>query len=277
MMDFNPYSWPIGIGLCAFDLLVFIPLSCHILPGTMAPGSRALVAASLTFAAITLAMLTALVGQDVDPFPFGASYSFMLMVLCTEVWFREDPELLNGSIFGGYPAYLFRRPGGAATKAPVPMAPYTRVFGTWHAGGVCFCFFIHVLACDFPLAQKAQTSLACGLLWAIWAAINQRRSIYGADQFCQMGVLFHSLTGPGCGLCSYWMLIFWHNNRALGSWTGSERVLLGTFAFYTLCVVTAWLNGRFKFAEKSGNSITEVDENARLAAGENKSESYQST
>jgi len=232
-------SWQIALGLFAADVLVIIPVSCHMLPGPMTPGSRTLIAATLLFALITLATLIALVDHDVDPYPYSTIYALALMVLCVEVWFREDPQLINGSRLKGFPLFIFHQPGAAGTKATVPMASYTRVFGAWHAGGVCLCFFMHVLANDFPLAQKAQTSLALGLLWVTWGAINQWRSIYGAAQFCQMGIMFHSLTGLGCGLCGYWMLAFWYNNRTPGSWTGSESVLLGSFSLYVLCAV-AW-------------------------------------
>jgi hypothetical protein len=237
----NPNSNLVGLCLVAFELVALIPLSCHIFPGPMAPGSSTLIAATLTFAVVTTLKLKVLMEHDIDPFAYGTWYSFALMVLCVEVWFREDPSLFNGSKFtNGYPTYLFRQPGATQTKALVPMSGYTRVFGAWHAGGVCFCFFMHVLGSDFPRAQKAPTALALGLLWFIWAAINQWRSIYGAAQFCQMGILFHGLTGPGCGMEAYWMLHFWHQNRIPGDLTHAESVLLGTVAAFVLCTV-AWL------------------------------------
>jgi len=206
----------------------------------MVPGSSTLIAATFTFAVIVAVMLKVLMEYSIDPFAYGAWYSFALMVPCVEVWFREDPGLINGSTFKGYPVYMFHQPGGNGTKAIVPMPGYTRIYGSWHAGGVCLCFFMHVLGSDFPLEQKAQTALALGILWAIWAAINQWRSIYGAAQFCQMGILFHSLTGPGCGLCAYWMLHFWLMNRTPGSFTGGEYILLGTVAVLVFCTA-AWL------------------------------------
>lgn len=239
-VQFHPNSNLIGFCLVATELLALIPLSCHLFPGPMAPGSSALVAATLTFAVLAAAMLKLLVENDVDPFAYGTWYSFALMVLCVEVWFREDPELFNGSRLKGYPTYLFHQPRADGTKALVPMSEYARVFGSWHAGGVCLCFFVHVLGKDFPLPQKAQTALALGLLWAVWAAINQWRSIYGAAQFCQTGILFHSATGPGCGLLAYWMLYFWHTVRIPGDLTDGECVLLGTVATFVLCS-TAWL------------------------------------
>lgn len=248
----DSYSCLVGFCLVVFELFAFIPLSCYIFPGPMAPGSSTLVAATLIFAAVAAVMLKVLTESGVDPFAYGAWYSFALMILCAEVWFREDPELFNGSRFGGYPVYLFHRPGGGGTKAAVPMSGYARVFAAWHAGGVCLCFFVHVLGRDFPPEPKAQTALALGLLWAIWATINQWRSVYGAAQFCQMGVLFHGLTGPGCGLCAYWMLHFWLTNRPPKSFTDGERILLGTVGAFLFCAA-AWLaiEGRKKVgAEK---------------------------
>lgn len=181
-----------------------------------------------------------LVKYNVDPYPYGILYSGTLMLVCVEVWYREDPQLSNGSHLKGYPFFFFHQPGATKTKAPVPMAGYTRVFGAWHAGGVCLCFFMHILGNDFPRAQKAQTSLALGLLFIIWGAINQWRSIYGAAQFCQMGIMFHSLVGPGCGLCGYWQLAFWQNNRTNEGLMTGEIILLGTFASFVFGAVI-WL------------------------------------
>ena len=233
-------SWYIAIGLFILDVFVLIPVLCHIFKGSMKPGSRTLISSTLLLGSITLAETIVLVYFNVDPYPFAIIYSFCLMVTCVEVWYRKDPELLNGSKLKGFPFFFFFQPGAAETKAIVPMASYTLVFGAWHAGGVCLCFFMNVLAYDFPLTQKAQTSLALGLLWVIWATINQWRSIYGAAQFCQMGIMFHSLAGPGCGLTGYWMLSFWYRNRGDGSWTVSECVLLGTVALYMVFAMM-WL------------------------------------
>lgn len=266
MLDIT-FSWLVSIGLFLIDLLILIPGSCHMHPGRMAPGSRILVLATLLLASITITMLIALVHFNIDPYPFGIIYSFCLMALCVEVWFREDPQLLNGTHkykeLQGFPFFLFHQPGATGTKALVPMTSYTRVFGAWHAGGVCLCFFMNVLANDFPLAQKAQTSLALGLLWVTWGAINQWRSIYGAAQFCQMGIMFHSLAGPGCGLCGYWMLLFWYNNRIQGSWTVSESVLLGTFGLYTSCAVAWFVTQERKEAAPDKPMVSSMDENAK--------------
>mmetsp|Transcript_20467 Transcript_20467/g.44427 ORF Transcript_20467/g.44427 Transcript_20467/m.44427 type:complete len:258 (+) Transcript_20467:68-841(+) len=230
MEQLDSHSCLVGFCLIAFEIFVLIPLSAHLYPGPMAPGSSTLITATLGLAVIAAAKLAVLMENNIDPFMCGLWYSFALLVLCVEVWFRENPELLNGSRFKGYPIFLFHQPGGNGTKAIVPMPGYTRIFGAWHAGGVCLCFFMHVLGSGFPLEQKAQTALALGLLWAIWATINQWRSTYGASQFCQMGILFHSLTGPGCGLYAYWMLHFWLTNRSPGKFTGGEFILLGTVA-----------------------------------------------
>ncbi len=239
MEDPYSHSYIVGFGVIALELLIFIPLLCHMFPGPMAPGSSILITATLILAGFSALKLMILMSFNIDPFAYGSWYSFCLMVLCVEVWFREDPELFNGSQFKGYPVFLFHQPGGNGTKATVPMAPYTRIFGTWHAGGVCLCFFMHVLGSDFPLEQKAQTALALGLLWVIWATINQWRSIFGEVEFCQMGILFHSLTGPGCGLCGYWMLHFWHKNRTPGNFTSGELVLWSTVVVFMACAAVS--------------------------------------
>merc|ERR1719150_2986766 len=161
------------------------------------------------------------------------------MVLCVEVWWFEDPQLFNGSKLKGWPFFLFHQPGAAETKAPVPMTGYTRVFGSWHAGGVCLSFFMHILGNEFQGVERARVSLALGMLWVIWAATNQWRAWYGAAQFCQVGIMFHALTGPGCGLCGYWFLIWWHMNRA-GAYTAGEITLMATFGIYVLLTL-AWL------------------------------------
>lgn len=182
-----------------------------------------------------VAGLTAVLAiRDADPFPYGILYGGALMVLCTEIWFREDPQLFNGTVLRGWPFFLFHRPGAEDTLAPVPMSGYTRVFGSWHAGGVCLCFFMHVLGLGFPQAQKAQTALALGILWFVWASTNSYRSIYGAAQFTQTGIQIHGLTGPGCGLAGYWMLIWWRQHRDEGAFTGSEVTLLTTLGIYVL-------------------------------------------
>jgi len=217
-----------------FGTVVFVPIICHIVPGPMAPGSSTMLIVN-GVVGVAVAVLTAvLVNMGADPFPFGMLYGGALMVLCIEVWFREDPQLFNGTVLKGWPFFLFHQPGEADTKAPVPMTGFTRVFGSWHAGGVCLCFFMHVLGFSFPQTQKAQTALALGLLWVIWASINQWRAIYGAAQFCQAGIQIHALTGPGCGLAGYWMLIWWFQNRDAGAFTGSEVALLATFGIYAL-------------------------------------------
>lgn len=243
--NFNSYSGLVGFCLVMLEIFVLIPLSCHVFPGPMAPGSSIFMTATLVFAAFTAFKLMILMSCDIDPFAYGTWYSFALMVLCVEVWFREDPELFNGSQFKGYPIFLFHQPGGSSTKASVPMAPYTRIFGSWHAGGVCLCFFMHVLGTDFPMEQKAQTALALGLLWIIWASINQWRSIFGAEEFCQMGILFHSLTGPGCGLIGYWMLHFWRTNRTPGNFTNGELVLWGTVDAFVVGAAV-WLHVKYQ-------------------------------
>lgn len=184
----------------------------------------------------TTAFLTSKVALTEDPYLFGLLYSFALMVLCVECWFSEDPQLFNGTKTAGWPFFLFRAPG-EKSKAVVPMTGYTRVFSAWHAGGVCFSFFMHVVGRAFPLEQKASVALPLGLLWVIWASINSYRSVYGGAQFCQIGIAFHSLLGPGCGLAGYWHLGFWWTNR-VGDALSSEELLLcscfGIFVFTSL-------------------------------------------
>ncbi|MEM7468161.1 MAG: hypothetical protein AAF387_14900, partial [Pseudomonadota bacterium] len=163
-----------------------------------------------------------------DSYPFGIFYSFALMVLCTEYWFRNNPWLFNHS-----PLYLFRSPG-EATKAQIPMAPYTRVFSAWHAGGVCFCFFISVLGLGFPIEVKRELSLALGLLWLIWATTNTWRAFYGDKEFYRVGALFHSLLG-GCGICAYWHLWYWYTHTVtLGA---GERLILCVFAMFCFLAI----------------------------------------
>ena len=165
-----------------------------------------------------------------DPYPFSIFYSFALMVLCTECWFRRDPWLFNHS-----PLYLFRAPHGP-TKADVPMAPYARVFAAWHAGGVCFCFFMSILAINFPQSAKKETSLALGLLWLTWATTNSWRAMYGGNEFYRVGALFHSLIG-GCGVCAFWQLGYWYANTS--SLAIGEVVILGVYcAFIVLALVS---------------------------------------
>ena len=234
---YNAYSSLIGFGLTIIEIFAIVPLVTHLFPGHMSPGSSILITATLFLASITAGLLRVLIVRNIDPFACGAWYSFALMVISVEVWFREDPELFNGSTFKGYPVYIFHEPGGNGTKAVVPMSGYTHVFAAWHAGGASLCFFMHVLGTEFPLEQKAQTALALALLWGIWASINQWRSIYGGAQFCQMSAVFHSLTGPGCGLYFYWMMHFWYSNRTPGYFTNGEWILLGTVTAFMFCAV----------------------------------------
>eukprot|EP00751_Fragilariopsis_kerguelensis_P004719 CAMPEP_0170831094 /NCGR_PEP_ID=MMETSP0733-20121128/49786_1 /TAXON_ID=186038 /ORGANISM="Fragilariopsis kerguelensis, Strain L26-C5" /LENGTH=260 /DNA_ID=CAMNT_0011196651 /DNA_START=244 /DNA_END=1026 /DNA_ORIENTATION=+ len=239
--EFYSHSNLVGFALVVLELLVIIPVSAHLFPGPMAPSSFALLQVTLAFLLVAALKLYVLMSNSIDPFGYGMAYSFALMVLCVEVWFREDPELFNGSLFHGYPTYLFHRPGETDTKAVVPLSGYTRVFGAWHAGGVCLCFWMHVLAQGFPIAQQTDVALALGALWGCWAFINQWRSIYGAAQFCQTGILFHSVTGPGCGLMAVWMVWFWQSHRPAGALLQqSESVVLGTMAAFGLCTVV-WL------------------------------------
>lgn len=158
-----------------------------------------------------------------DPYPFGIFYSAALMILCTECWFRSDPWLFNHS-----PLFLFRAPG-KATKANIPATPYTRVFSSWHAGGVCFCFFMSVLGLGFPLQAKKEVSLALGLLWVIWAVINSWRAIYGSGEFFRPGAAMHSLIG-GCGICAIWHLTYWFVHT--DSMRMAEILILGVFALF---------------------------------------------
>lgn len=262
-------SWIAGIVLYAIVVVLYLPVSCHILPGPIEPGSGKLFVATSLSGLITIGVLAALVERNVDPYPFGIIYSSTLMLLCVEVWFLEDPSMFNGSAFKGFPFFLFHRPGDTSTMAPVPMASYTRVFGTWHAGGVCLCFFMHVLANDFPQDQKAQTSLALGLLWLIWATINQWRSIYGGEQFCQMGILIHSLVGPGCGLCGFWQLWFWQTNRTstYNNYAVNELILLGTFALLALVAFVFWVVAMKKRSSVS-TSTTDDDHDDKKVLGE---------
>jgi len=236
-------AWYPSLGLFAFDVAI-IPIVCHILPGPIAPGSGQSIGATLAGLVVVIGILAYLIHIEADPYPYGILYSGALMVLCTETWFFEDPQLLNGSMLKGWPFFLFHQPGGSETKAPVPMTGFTRVFASWHAGGVCLSFFTHVLGNEFTGNNKASVSLALGLLWVIWAAINQWRAWYGAGQFCQMGIMFHALTGPGCGLAGYWMLYSWHQMRfgakSIGEVTGGETVLLATFGIYVVATVL-WL------------------------------------
>lgn len=163
----------------------------------------------------------------IDPYPFGIFYSFALMVLCTECWFRRDPWLFNHS-----PFFLFRAPG-KPTKAEVPMAPYSRVFSAWHAGGVCFCFFMSVLAIDFPVQAKKEVSLALGLLWLTWATTNSWRAIYGGNEFFRPGAACHSLIG-GCGVCAFWHLAYWFFSTQ--SLRTGEIIIIGVFVFFAVLV-----------------------------------------
>jgi len=239
--EFYPQSNLVGFAIVVLEILVVIPVTAHLFPGPMAPGSFALLKATLAMALVAAAKLYVLMSHNIDPFGYGTAYSFALMVLCVEVWFREDPELFNGSKFRGFPIYLFHSPGDTGTKAVVPMPGYTRVFGAWHAGGVCLCFWMHVMAKGFPVAQKTEVALALGALWFCWAAINQWRSVYGAAQFCQAGILFHSVTGPGCGLMAVWMAWFWHSHRSAGTpFERAESVVLATLAAFGLCTAL-WL------------------------------------
>ena len=171
----------------------------------------------------------------IDPYPFSIFYAFGLMVLCTECWFRSDPWLFNHS-----PLCLFKDPGGK-TKAAAPMAPYTRVFSAWHAGGVCFCFFLSVLASGFALPAKKEASLALGLLWLTWATTNSWRAIYGGNEFNRGGIACHSLIG-GCGICAYWHLAYWYSHTE--SLRYAEITIIGTFILFG---VIAFLNlGRLR-------------------------------
>jgi len=226
-----------GLLLFAFDV-VLIPVACHLAPGPIAPGSTQQIVLTSMGALLNAVLAAYFINADIDPYPYGIIYGGALMVLCTEVWWFEDPQLFNGTKLKGWPFFLFHQPGGTDTKAPVPLTGYTRVFGSWHAGGVSLGFFMHVLGFGFPPAQKAEVALALGLLWVIWAAINQWRAWYGAGQFCQTGIMFHSLTGPGCGLNGILFLAYWIK-AGVGPSSG-EVVCLSTFGIF--CIVSlGWL------------------------------------
>lgn len=66
----------------------------------------------------------------------------------------------------------------------------------------------NTMALNYRITQ-AQISLALGLIWAMWAAINTTRTLHSPDQFCQAGIAFHSLVGPGCGLNAILHLHLW--------------------------------------------------------------------
>lgn len=229
-------AWTPWLILFAADVLL-IPVACHLLPGPIPPGSTKQIVLTIGGALLNAVLATYFISAGTDPYPYGILYSGALMVLCVEVWWFEDPQLFNGTKLKGWPFFLFHQPGGADTKAPVPMTGFTRVFGSWHAGGVSLSFFIHVLAFGFPPQEKAKVALALGLLWVIWASINQWRAWYGAAQFCQTGIMFHSLTGPGCGLCGYLLLGYWVQNR-VGDYQSGEIVVLSTFGLF--CIVSLW-------------------------------------
>ena len=114
------------------------------------------------------------------------------------------------------------------------MAPYTCVFSAWHAGGVCFCFFMSVLGMDFLDPAKKEVSLALGLLWIIWASINSWRSVYGGREFFRPGIAMHSLVG-GCGILGFWHLAFWFSRT--DSLRGGEIVVLGVFAVFAFATL----------------------------------------
>jgi len=242
-------SWLPSLALFA-GAVISVPVMAHIFPGPLAPGSSSMMIVQGIGAVAVVGLMSYLTTIDADPFPYGMLYGGALMVLCVEVWYREDPTLFNGTLFGrwvfflrGWPFFLFHQPYEQDTKAPIPLSGYTRVFGSWHAGGVCLCFFMHVLGMSFPQEQKAQTALALGLLWVVWGAINSWRSVYGAAQFCQSGIQIHSLTGPGCGLAGYWMLSWWSRHRGpvpFADFTSSETIVLGTFGIYAVFTML-WL------------------------------------
>lgn len=163
-----------------------------------------------------------------DPYLLGQIYSAALMAFCVECWWRADPFLLNRS-----PLFLFNKP-------PIPQVPYTNVFSAWHAGGVCFCFFMHMIAGDFDTPQKAKVSLALGLLWVIWGSNNTYRAIFGENEFWRPGIALHSLVG-GCGICGIWHLWFWYSNNEEVRF--GERVVLGTFAVLVVCTIISFATG----------------------------------
>lgn len=235
-------SWMPSLVLFA-GAVISVPILAHIFPGPLEPGSRQMMAAQGVGIVAVVGLMSYLTQIDADPFPYGMLYGGALMVLCVEVWFTENPKLFNGSLSRGWPFFLFHQPWQPDTKAPIPLSGYTRVFGSWHAGGVCLCFFMHVLGMSFPQQQKAQTALALGLLWVTWGAINWWRSVYGAAQFCQAGIQIHGLTGPGCGLAGYWMLSWWSRHRGpepFANFANSEVTVLGTFGIFTVFTLL-WL------------------------------------
>ena len=190
-----------------------------------------------------------------DPYVFSTCYAFALMLLCTECWFRSDPWLFNHS-----PLYLFRAPG-EPSKAPAPMTPYTRVFSAWHAGGVCFCFFMSLLGMGFPVQQKKEVSLALGLLWIIWGTTNSWRAIYGKAEFYRPGAAMHSLIG-GCGICGFWNLAYWLSHTTALRF--AEVVVLTVF---TVFAVAAACYGIFFWQRSSQNH----NQNHNKDHGENSS------
>jgi hypothetical protein len=239
----DPWSAAVAFFL---GVVVLSIVACHVMPGPLKPGSSEIIKGHAIMGVITgfagYVALNFMPGSD--PYPFATLYSGALMVLCVECWYTENPKLFNGSLTRGWPFFLFHRPGEQKTMAVIPMKSYTRVFSAWHAGGVCLSFFMHVLGGDFPSSQKAQVSLAVGLLWIIWASTNYVRFIYGGAQFCQIGIAFHSLVGPGCGLNGYWHLWFWWTQRGSGPLANSENILLGVFVSLTaIALVTAALGG----------------------------------
>jgi len=232
--------WTPWLMLFAADILL-IPVAAHIFPGPYAPNSITSIGLTLGGLALNVALASYFFSiAPFDPYPYGILYSGALMVLCVEVWWFEDPQLFNGTRLRGWPFFLFHQPGACDTKAPVPMSGYTRVFGSWHAGGVSLSFFMHVLGFNFPVAQKSEVGLALGLLWVIWAVTNQWRAWYGAAQFTQTGIMFHSFTGPGCGLCSMLHLGYWFFNRVGATFSPSEITLLSTFSIFVVATI-GWL------------------------------------
>jgi hypothetical protein len=209
----------------------------------MEPGSPKLIGAHFISASVTAALAGWVISQEIDPYGYSFFYAFALMMLCTECWWFDDPKLANGTLTKGWPFFLFHAAGAEKTKAVIPQKPYTRVFSSWHAGGVCFSVFVHALAAEFPVPQKAQMSLALAMLWTIWACTNSVRVIYGGAQFCQAGIMFHSLAGPGCGLCGYWHFAFWLQNRSdtITSHEGTTLVIYGVL--FVISVLSVALRG----------------------------------